>query len=27
VAGGLVGYVVFAFWLHFWLIGVKPFGG
>ena len=26
VVGGLVGYVVFAFWLHFWLIGVKPFG-
>ena len=24
---GLVAYVVFAFWLHFWLIGVKPFGG
>lgn len=27
VVGGLVAYVVFAFWLHFWLIGVKPFGG
>ena len=26
VVGGLVGYVVFAFWLHYWLIGVKPFG-
>ena len=27
VVGGLVGYAVFAFWLHFVLIGVKPFGG
>jgi uncharacterized membrane protein len=27
IVGGLVAYVVFAFWLHFWLIGVKPFGG
>jgi uncharacterized membrane protein len=27
IAGGLVAYVAFAFWLHFWLIGVKPFGG
>jgi len=27
IAGGLAAYVVFAFWLHFWLIGVKPFGG
>jgi uncharacterized membrane protein len=26
IVGGLVAYVVFAFWLHFWLIGVKPFG-
>ena len=26
VVGGLVGYVAFALWLHFWLIGVKPFG-
>ncbi len=23
---GLVGYVVFAFWLHAWWIGVRPFG-
>jgi uncharacterized membrane protein len=27
IVGGLVAYVVFAFWLHLWLIGVKPFGG
>lgn len=27
VVGGLVAYFMFAFWLHFWLIGVKPFGG
>jgi len=26
IVGGLVAYVVFAFWLHFLLIGVKPFG-
>ena len=26
LAAGFVGYVVFAFWLHLWLIGVKPFG-
>ena len=26
IVGGLVAYVAFAFWLHFWLIGVKPFG-
>ena len=25
VVAGIVGYVVFALWLHFWLIGVKPF--
>ena len=26
VVAGIVGYVVFALWLHLWLIGVKPFG-
>ncbi len=26
VAVGLVAWAVFAFWLHGWLIGVKPFG-
>lgn len=26
VVVGLVAYAVFAFWLHGWLIGVKPFG-
>jgi uncharacterized membrane protein len=26
VVAGLVAYVVFAFWLHGWLFGVKPFG-
>jgi len=26
VIAGLVAYAVFAFWLHGWLIGVKPFG-
>jgi uncharacterized membrane protein len=26
IVAGVVSYVVFAFWLHFWLIGVKPFG-
>jgi uncharacterized membrane protein len=25
VAGGIVAWVVFGFWLHGWLIGVKPF--
>jgi uncharacterized membrane protein len=23
---GIVGWVVFAFWLHGWLIGVRPLG-
>ncbi len=27
IVGGGVAYAVFAFWLHFWLVGVKPFGG
>jgi uncharacterized membrane protein len=26
VVAGLVAYVAFAFWLHGWLFGVKPFG-
>lgn len=26
VVAGLVGWVIFAFWLHRWLIGVPPFG-
>jgi uncharacterized membrane protein len=26
VAAGVVGWALFAFWLHGWLIGVKPFG-
>jgi uncharacterized membrane protein len=26
VVAGIVGWGVFAFWLHGWLIGVKPFG-
>ncbi len=26
VVAGLIAYAVFAFWLHGWLIGVKPFG-
>jgi uncharacterized membrane protein len=26
VVAGLVAYVVFAFWLHGWLFGVRPFG-
>ncbi len=26
VASGIVSWVVFAFWLHGWLIGVRPFG-
>jgi uncharacterized membrane protein len=26
VAGGLVAWFVFAFWLHGWLFGVRPFG-
>jgi len=26
VAGGLVGWGAFAWWLHGWLIGVRPFG-
>jgi len=25
VVAGTAGYLVFALWLHFWLIGVKPF--
>ena len=25
VVAGIVGYGVFVAWLHFWLIGVKPF--
>lgn len=27
VAIGIVAWIVFAFWLHGWLIGVRPFGG
>ena len=26
VVSGIVAYAAFAFWLHFWLTGVKPFG-
>ena len=26
VGGGLVAYVVFAFWAHTWLFGVRPMG-
>jgi uncharacterized membrane protein len=26
IAFGIVGWAVFAFWLHGWLIGIKPFG-
>ena len=26
IVGGIVGYGVFAFWLHFWLIGVRVVG-
>lgn len=26
VVAGIVGWAVFAFWIHTWLIGVRPFG-
>ncbi|MEX2321541.1 MAG: NnrU family protein [Saccharospirillum sp.] len=26
VVGGLIGYAIFAFWAHQWLIGIPPFG-
>jgi uncharacterized membrane protein len=27
VVVGLAAWAAFAFWLHVWLIGVRPFGG
>ena len=26
VAAGVIGWIIFALWLHGWLIGIKPFG-